>query len=174
MHGPSTARIGPGESARSAPTAASMTPASSPGHPACTTPTASGATNAIGAQSAPMAFGQAGIRPEEIDIAMVYDSFTITVLTCLEDLGFCKKGDGAHFIGEGRSSLEGDLPVNPSGGLKSSGHPIGASGVRMIYEITTQLRQQAGSRQVHDPKLGLVHNLGGPGSVACVVILGQQ
>jgi acetyl-CoA C-acetyltransferase len=122
------------------------------------------------------AYRMAGIKDplKEIDLAEVHDCFTWTEISNYEDLGFCKKGDGAHFIGEGRSSLEGDLPVNPSGGLKSSGHPIGASGVRMIYEITTQLRQQAGSRQVHDPKLGLVHNLGGPGSVACVVILGQR
>jgi acetyl-CoA C-acetyltransferase len=63
--------------------------------------------------------------------------------------------------------------VNPSGGLKSCGHPIGASGVRMIYEIVTQLRGQAGARQVRDSELGLVHNLGGPGAVACVIVLGR-
>lgn len=121
------------------------------------------------------AYQMAGIKDplKELDLAEVHDCFTWTELSNYEDLGFCKKGEGAHFIGEGRSSLEGDLPVNTSGGLKSSGHPIGASGVRMIYEITTQLRGGAGARQVRDPKLGLVHNLGGPGSVACVVILGQ-
>jgi acetyl-CoA C-acetyltransferase len=121
------------------------------------------------------AYQMAGIKDpvKEIDLAEVHDCFTWTELSNYEDLGFCKKGEGAHFIGEGRSSLEGDLPVNTSGGLKSSGHPIGASGVRMIYEITTQLRGQGGARQVQDPKLGLVHNLGGPGSVACVVVLGQ-
>ncbi len=121
------------------------------------------------------AYRMAGIKDplKEIDMAEVHDCFTWTEISNYEDLGFCKKGEGAHFIGEGRSSLEGDLPVNTSGGLKSSGHPVGASGVRMIYEITTQLRQQAGARQVRDPKLGLVHNLGGPGSVACVVVLGQ-
>lgn len=121
------------------------------------------------------AYRMAGINDplKEIDLAEVHDCFTWTELSNYEDLGFCKKGEGAHFIGEGRSSLKGDLPINTSGGLKSSGHPIGASGVRMIYEITTQLRGQAGARQVHDPKLGLVHNLGGPGSVSCVVVLGQ-
>lgn len=121
------------------------------------------------------AYQMAGIKDplKELDLAEVHDCFTWTELSNYEDLGFCNKGEGAHFIGEGRSSLEGDLPVNTSGGLKSSGHPIGASGVRMIYEVTTQLRGQAGARQVHDPKLGLVHNLGGPGSVACVVVLGQ-
>lgn len=121
------------------------------------------------------AYQMAGIEDplKEIDLAEVHDCFTWTELSNYEDLGFCKKGEGAHFIGEGRSSLKGDLPVNTSGGLKSSGHPIGASGVRMIYEVTTQLRGQAGARQVPDPKLGLVHNLGGPGSVSCVVVLGQ-
>jgi acetyl-CoA C-acetyltransferase len=125
--------------------------------------------------AAEQAYQMAGIKNplNEIDLAEVHDCFTWTELTNYEDLGFCNKGEGANFIGEGRSSLEGDLPVNPSGGLKSSGHPIGATGVRMIYEITTQLRHEAGPRQVYDPKLGLVHNLGGPGSVACVVILGQ-
>lgn len=121
------------------------------------------------------AYHMAGIKDpvKEIDLAEVHDCFTWTELCNYEDLGFCRKGEGAHFIGEGRSSLQGDLPVNTSGGLKSSGHPIGASGVRMIYEVTTQLRGQGGVRQVQDPKLGLVHNLGGPGSVACVVVLGQ-
>ncbi len=121
------------------------------------------------------AYRMAGIENPlaEIDLAEVHDCFTWTEITNYEDLGFCKKGSGAHFIGEGRSTLEGDLPVNPSGGLKSSGHPIGATGVRMIYEITRQLRGQAEARQVRDPKLGLVHNLGGPGSVSCVVVLGQ-
>jgi acetyl-CoA C-acetyltransferase len=110
----------------------------------------------------------------EIDLAEVHDCFTWTEITNYEDLGFCGKGEGTHFIGEGRSSLSGDLPVNPSGGLKSFGHPIGASGVRMIYEVVTQLRGQAGARQVRDAELGLVHNLGGPGSVACVIVLGRR
>ena len=103
----------------------------------------------------------------------MHDCLTWTEISNYEDLGFCKKGEGAHFIGEGRSSLEGDLPVNPSGGPKSFGHPIGASGVRMIYEVVTQLRGEGGPRQVRDAELGLVHNLGGPGAVACVVVLGR-
>ena len=88
----------------------------------------------------------AGIQDpvKEIDLAEVHDCFTWTEITNYEDLGFCRKGEGAHFIGEGRSALGGDMPVNTSGGLKSFGHPIGASGVRMIYEVVTQLRGQAG------------------------------
>ncbi len=120
------------------------------------------------------AYKMAGITDpvKEIDLAEVHDCFTWTEISNYEDLGFCRKGDGQHFIAEGRSALGGDMPVNTSGGLKSFGHPIGASGVRMIYEVVTQLRGEAGSRQVKDAELGLVHNLGGPGAVACVVVLG--
>lgn len=120
------------------------------------------------------AYKMAGIHDplKEIDLAEVHDCFTWTEISNYEDLGFCRKGEGSHFIGEGRSALSGDLPVNTSGGLKSFGHPIGASGVRMIYEVVTQIRGEAGPRQVKSPELGLVHNLGGPGSVACVVVLG--
>ena len=120
------------------------------------------------------AYKMAGVQDpvKEIDLAEVHDCFTWTEISNYEDLGFCKKGEGAHFIGEGRSALGGDMPVNTSGGLKSFGHPIGASGVRMIYEVVTQLRGQAGQRQIKSPELGLVHNLGGPGAVACVVVLG--
>lgn len=125
--------------------------------------------------AAQQAYQMAGIKDpgREIDLAEVHDCFTWTEITNYEDLGFCKKGEGRYFIEEGRSALGGDLPVNPSGGLKSFGHPVGASGVRMIYEIVTQLRGQAGPRQVPNPELGLVHNLGGPGSVGCVVVLGR-
>lgn len=125
--------------------------------------------------AAQQAYKMAGVADpvKEIDLAEVHDCFTITEILNYEDLGFCKKGEGQHFVAEGRSSLAGDLPVNPSGGLKSFGHPIGASGVRMIYEVVTQLRGQGGARQVKDAELGLVHNLGGPGSVACVAVLGN-
>src|SRR5262249_61075813 len=91
-----------------------------------------------------------------------------------EVLGFCGRGEGGRFVEEGRASLGGEMPVNPSGGLKAFGHPVGATGVRMIYELTTQLRGQAGERQVKDAKLGLAHNLGGPAAVSCVSILTNQ
>ncbi len=105
-----------------------------------------------------------------IDVAEVHDCFTITEILNYEDLGFVEKGQGAQFIRDGRSSLEGDLPVNPSGGLKCFGHPIGASGVRMTYIIYEQLLGRAGLTQtpVEKNQRGLTHNLGGPGSV-CVV-----
>ncbi len=127
-------------------------------------------------EAARAAYRMAGIANPvgEIDLAEVHDCFTWPEITHYEDLGFCPKGAGAAFIAEGRSALTGDLPVNPSGGLKSFGHPIGATGVRMIYEIVTQLRGEAGPRQVRGAATGLVHNLGGPGAVACVVILSRN
>lgn len=118
------------------------------------------------------AYEQAGITDpvEAIDMAEVHDCFTITEILNYEDLGFCKKGEGAHFIRERRSALDGDFPVNPSGGLKCFGHPIGASGVRMTYIIYEQLLGRAGETQVKGAQRGLTHNLGGPGSVCAVGI----
>lgn len=121
------------------------------------------------------AYTMAGIKNprEEIDFAEVHDCFTITEILNYEDLGFCKKGEGGKFISDGTSTLDGDLPVNPSGGLKTNGHPIGATGTRQIYELTMQLRGRAGRRQVKKANVGLAHNLGGPGTIASVCILGN-
>ncbi len=126
-------------------------------------------------EAAQQAYDQAGIKDPftEIDVAELHDCFTITELITYEDLGFCQKGEGPDFIAKGASSLDGELPVNTSGGLKSCGHPIGASGLRMIGEITNQLRGRAGKRQVKDPRRGLVHNLGGLGAVTSVIVLGS-
>jgi acetyl-CoA C-acetyltransferase len=126
--------------------------------------------------AAAQAYDMAGVRhpDREISLAEVHDCFTFTEIANYEDLGFCPKGAGPAFIDEGHSALRGRLPVNPSGGLKSFGHPIGASGLRMIFEITEQLRGRCGSRQVANAELGLAHNLGGPGAVACVVVLGKE
>lgn len=122
--------------------------------------------------AAQRAYAAAGIEQPlgAVDVAEVHDCFTITEILNYEDLGFVEKGQGAQFIRDGRSSLEGDLPVNPSGGLKCFGHPIGASGVRMTYIIYEQLLGRAGLTQTPVDKngRGLTHNLGGPGSV-CVV-----
>ncbi len=127
------------------------------------------ATQAAAAQ----AYAQAGVREPaaEIDFAEVHDCFTWTEIANYEGLGLCRKGEGGRFIEEGRSALVGDLPVKPSGGLKSFRHPIGASGVRMIYEVVAQLRGKGGARQVRKARRGLAHNVGGPGAVSCVVIL---
>ncbi len=122
-------------------------------------------------RAAEQAYAQAKIGPGDVDFAEVHDCFTITEILNYEDLGFCGRGEGARFVEEGRAALGGEKPVNPSGGLKSYGHPIGATGVRMIYEVTTQLRGAAGARQVKNARIGLAHNLGGPAAVSCVSIL---
>jgi acetyl-CoA C-acetyltransferase len=126
-------------------------------------------------EAAQQAYGQAGVNDplREIDVAELHDCFTITELVTYEDLGFCRKGEARRLIDDGVTSLGGELPVNTSGGLKSCGHPIGASGLRMIGEITNQLRGRAGRRQVKDARLGLIHNLGGLGAVTSVIVLGN-
>jgi acetyl-CoA C-acetyltransferase len=121
--------------------------------------------------AAKSAYQQAGMTVQDIDLAEVHDCFTITEILNYEDLGFCGRGEGGKFVAEGRASIGGERPVNPSGGLKSFGHPIGATGVRMIYEVSQHLWNKAGDRQVKGAEVGLAHNLGGPGSVACVTIL---
>jgi len=122
------------------------------------------------------AYAEAGVKDpaKEIDLAEVHDCFSITEILNYEDLGFCEHGQGAAFVAEGRSEVDGDLPVNASGGLKCFGHPIGATGCRMLYEITKQLQGRADGAQVKDARLGLAHNLGGPGSVCSVTILGRK
>ncbi|MEK7353507.1 MAG: hypothetical protein AABZ77_03260 [Chloroflexota bacterium] len=124
------------------------------------------------------AYAQAGIKEpfKEIDLAEVHDCFTITELVIMEDLGFCPRGQAKEYIKAGRFNLDGDLAVNPDGGLKSFGHPIGASGLRMIYELYKQMQGKAGPRQRKNPSLGLAHNFGfNPGSgVSSVTILGQR
>ena len=91
-----------------------------------------------------------------------------------EDLGFCEKGSAKEYIAAGAFELTGDLPVNTDGGLKTFGHPTGATGVRMIYENTLQLQGRAGERQVENPKLALSHNLGGHPTVCGIAILGRD
>ncbi len=125
-------------------------------------------------RAAQQAYEQTGITDprRQISMAEVHDCFTITELIIYEDLGFCAPGTGAKEVDEGTFSLHGELPVNTDGGLKSFGHPIGASGLRMLYECYGQLTCRAGQRQVPNPKLALAHNLGGnPGSFTCSVII---
>jgi acetyl-CoA C-acetyltransferase len=123
-------------------------------------------------QAAQSAYEQAGIGPKDLDLAEVHDCFTITEILNYEDLGLCAPGEGWRYVAEGRAAIDGgDVAVNPSGGLKSFGHPIGATGVRMIYEVCQQLWHKAGKRQVPGAEIGLAHNLGGPGAVGCVTVL---
>jgi acetyl-CoA C-acetyltransferase len=124
--------------------------------------------------AAQQAYEMAGISPQDVDFAEVHDCFTWTEISNYEDLGFAEKGQGWKLIMNGDTFVDGKIPVNPSGGLKSFGHPIGASGLRMIYEVVNQLRGKVEKeRQVRIKRgIGLAHNLGGPGSVASVTILG--
>ena len=118
------------------------------------------------------AYQEAGIANprKELDLAMVHDCFTITELIIYEDLGFSPRGQGSQDVADGSFTLEGELPVNTDGGLKCFGHPIGASGIRMIYEVYKQLQGKAEARQLQKADLGLTHNLGGrPGSFTCSV-----
>lgn len=120
------------------------------------------------------AYKQAGVTDprKEISMAEVHDCFTPTELVIYEDLGFSGRGKAWQDVLNGVFDLDGELPVNPDGGLKSFGHPIGASGLRMLYEMYLQLRGQAGPRQIDNPKLGLTHNLGGfPWEAVCSVCI---
>jgi len=113
----------------------------------------------------------AGIEPRDVDVAVVHDCFTIAEIVAYEDLGFCKKGEGGKMIEEKRTYIGGDIPVNVDGGLKSKGHPIGATGVAMAVEITKQLRGEADhGRQVPNARIGLSHNVGGNGQHSAVHI----
>ena len=120
------------------------------------------------------AYQEAGIAHprQELDLAMVHDCFTITELIIYEDLGFSPRGQASADVAAGAFALEGELPVNTDGGLKCFGHPIGASGIRMIYEVYKQLQGKAEARQLQKADLGLTHNLGGrPGSFTCSVAI---
>ena len=124
------------------------------------------------AVTGPRAFDEAGVRPDQIDVAMIYDSFTITVLLLLEDLGFCRKGEGGAFVQNGRIALGGQLPINTDGGGLSSNHP-GMRGIFLLIEATRQLRGQCGPRQVKDAKLAVAHGSGGLLSSQATTILGR-
>lgn len=121
--------------------------------------------------AAEKAYEQANIKPSEIDIAEVHDCFTIAELIAMEDLGFIKEGGSKDMVREGRTTLKGDLPINTDGGLKADGHPMGATGAAQVIEIVTQLRGEAGKRQISNAEIGLTHNIGGAGGTAVIHIL---
>ncbi|MCD6383654.1 MAG: thiolase domain-containing protein [Thermoplasmata archaeon] len=121
--------------------------------------------------AAERAYKMAGVGPKDVDVAEVHDSYTIGEILAIEDLGFFKKGEGGIATEEGRTSLEGEIPVNTSGGLKARGHPLGATGVAQIVELVWQLRGEAEGRQVKDARIGLAHNVGGAGGTVAVTIL---
>ena len=129
-------------------------------------------------RSAEDAYAQAGITNprEEISLAEVHDCFTPTEIVLMEDMGFSERGQAWRDVLDGTFDLDGELPVNPDGGLKSFGHPVGASGLRMLFECWQQFRGEAGDRQIDEPKLGLTHNLGGrPGTcVSFISVVGAE
>ncbi len=124
-------------------------------------------------QAAKTAYKQAGITNpiDEIDLVEVHDCFSIVELLTYEDLGLCKQGEAKELIRGKETQLGGKIPVNVSGGLLSCGHPVGATGIRMVVEVANHLRGNAGERQVKNAKRGLTHNIGGPGAIASVIIL---
>ena len=123
--------------------------------------------------AAAKAYKEAGITPKNVDVAEVHDCFTISELLALEDLGFCKPGESSKMIMDGDILIDGNFPVNMDGGLKANGHPIGATGLAQIYEIVTQLRLEAGSRQVDNPEIGLMQSIGGIGGTCGITLLGR-
>ena len=124
-------------------------------------------------QSGREAFAMAGVKPADIDVAQLYDCFTITVIAELEDLGFCPKGEGGRFVEGGRIRLGGELPVTTHGGLLSAVHPGLAGGMFHVVEAVRQLRGECGERQVKDCELALAHGNGGIIGIHCTLILGE-
>ena len=123
--------------------------------------------------AAKQAYEQAGITNprKEIHLAQLHDCFTLTELLSYEDLGLCEKGSAKEHIASGTFSLDGELPINTDGGLKTFGHPTGATGVRMIYENYKQLQGKAEKRQVKNATVALSHNLGGAPQTCGICIL---
>jgi acetyl-CoA C-acetyltransferase len=118
------------------------------------------------------AFSMAGLTTVDIDLVEVHDCFTIAEILAIEDLGFCRKGEAGRLTEEGVTALNGDIPVNTSGGLKACGHPVGATGIKQVFEIVQQLRGEAGRRQIDGAEIGMTHNVGGTGASVAVHILG--
>ncbi|MCX5794840.1 MAG: thiolase domain-containing protein [Elusimicrobia bacterium] len=124
--------------------------------------------------AAQRAYKMAGKSPKDIDFAEVHDCFTIAEICAIEALGFCKPGQGGKFTEQGHTALKGSKPINTSGGLKSKGHPVGATGVAQIVELVEQLRGAAGERQLSKARVGLAQNMGGTCGSSVVSILGRE
>ncbi|TFH00785.1 MAG: thiolase domain-containing protein, partial [Calditrichales bacterium] len=120
------------------------------------------------AHAAKKAYAQASLTPQKIDVIEVHDCFTIAELVVMEELGLYKRGKSGPAVLAGETRIGGKIPVNTSGGLKSKGHPVGATGVAQVIEIVEQLSGQAGKRQVKNARIGLTQNMGGSGG-SCVI-----
>ncbi|MGM0606592.1 MAG: thiolase C-terminal domain-containing protein, partial [Halobacteriota archaeon] len=124
--------------------------------------------------AADAAYDRAGISPAELDFAEVHDCFAIAELLAYDDLGFCDPGEAPRLLREGTTAIDGDLPVNTSGGLKSKGHPIGATGTGQVVEVFDQFTGRADGRQLDDPHYGLTHNVGGSGGASVVHVFENE
>lgn len=122
-------------------------------------------------KAAEAAYKMAGVKPEDINLAEVHDCFTIAEICVIEALGLVERGKGGEATKKGTTAIDGKIPINTSGGLKSKGHPVGATGVAQIVEIVEQLRGDSGERQVKNPRRGLSQNMGGSGGSTLVHIL---
>jgi acetyl-CoA acetyltransferase len=130
-------------------------------------------TTTAAARSGPLAFARAGCKPADVDVAQLYDSFTITVVLTVEDLGFCAKGEGGAFVDRGGLGVGGRLPTNTDGGGLSACHP-GMRGMFLVVEAVRQLRGEAGATQVPDARLAVAHGTGGMLSTAATLLLGRE
>ncbi|TFG12415.1 thiolase domain-containing protein [Candidatus Thorarchaeota archaeon] len=117
------------------------------------------------------AYKMAGMSPSDMDLAVVHDCFTIAEIIATEDLGFFEPGKGAKAVEDGVTALDGDLPINPMGGLKAVGHPVGATGVKQATVIYKELIGEAGKNQVANHDVGMMHNFGGTGATSVVTIM---
>lgn len=120
------------------------------------------------------AYEKAGVGPREIEFGELHDCFTIAEIIALEDLGFAPRGEGGPYSATGHTARTGEKPMNSSGGLKSKGHPVGATGVAQICDLVIQMRCEAGERQLARTGLGIAENLGGSGATCVVTILGRS
>ncbi len=127
-------------------------------------------------RAAKQAYHRAGIGPQDVDVAEIHNCFTIAEIVRSESLGLIPRGEGGRWVGEGKTAIGGEIPINPSGGLLAKGHPVGATGIAQVAEIVWHLRGEAGDRQVEGATVGLTHNRGGivggtEGAACCVTVL---
>lgn len=125
-------------------------------------------------QAGRQAYDMADKKPEDIDLLEVHDCFTIAEICVIEALGMVEKGQGGKAVEDELTYIEGKIPVNPSGGLKAKGHPVGATGVAQVIEIVKQLSGDAGERQLKDPRIGMTQNMGGSGGSTVVHIFERE
>ena len=123
--------------------------------------------------SGPRAFDMAGVKPEDVDVVMLYDAFTINAVLFLEDLGFCEKGEGGEFVSDGRIAPGGELAVNTNGGGLSYNHP-GMYGLLLLIEAVRQVRRECGERQVEGANVALANGNGGVLSSQVTAVLGSE